>query len=84
MCDRRADVCSDISVQLTNNFLSELSLKMKYGVFKYDSENKRQNLGWKQPTPPRPKVARKLKSQLNKILITFFNIKGIVHFELIP
>jgi fatty acid-binding protein DegV len=35
-------------------------------------------------TLPQPKKASKLKSQMNTTLITFFDIKGIVHFEFIP
>jgi hypothetical protein len=31
-----------------------------------------------------PKKARMSKSQMNKTLITFFNIKYTVHFEFIP
>jgi hypothetical protein len=31
-----------------------------------------------------PKKARMSKSQMKKILITFFDIKGTVHFEFIP
>jgi hypothetical protein len=38
----------------------------------------------KQPTPPRRKEAHVLKTQMKTVLITFFDIKGTVHFEFIP
>ena len=39
---------------------------------------------WKSPMSPRPKKARRVKSNLKSMLITFFDIKGIVHKEFVP
>jgi len=33
---------------------------------------------------PRPKMARQVKSNLKSMIITFFDIKGIVHKEFVP
>jgi hypothetical protein len=50
----------------------------------YNPESKQQSLKWKQPMSPQSKKARMSKSQMQTMLITFFNIKGTVHFEFIP
>jgi len=42
------------------------------------------SLQWKQLTSPRPKKDAMSKSQMKTMLITLFNIKGIVHLEFIP
>jgi hypothetical protein len=52
-------------------------------VFYYDSESIRQSLQRKQPTSLQPNEIRMPKSQMKTVLITFFDIKGIIHFELI-
>jgi len=57
---------------------------MKTWCFQYGSGNKLQTLQWEHPTSPRLKRARMSKSQLKTVLITFFDIKGTVHFEFIP
>jgi hypothetical protein len=41
-------------------------------------------LQWKQPTSKQLKKAHVLKSQMEIILITFFNIMSNIHFEFIP
>ena len=50
-------------------------------IFEYDPETKWQSPQWKSLTSPRPKKARMSKSKVKVMLITFFDIKGIVHFE---
>ena len=47
-------------------------------VYGYDPETKQQSSQWKIPTSPRPKKARQVKSNLKSMIITFFDIKGIV------
>jgi hypothetical protein len=49
----------------------------------YDTESKRQSLQREKPTYPRLKRARISKSQMKTMLITSFDIKGIVHFQFI-
>jgi len=51
--------------------------------FHYVPKSKWQSLKWKQPTSLWPKKAHMSKSQMKILLITFFNIEGIVHFEFI-
>jgi len=57
----------------------KLSLLMKHGAFKENDKS----LQWKWQTFPQPNKAHMLKSQMTIVLITFFDIKGIVNFRLI-
>jgi len=47
----------------------------------YDPETKRQIVQWKTQYTPRPKEARKSRSQVKTMLVCFFDHKGIVHYE---
>jgi len=38
---------------------------------------------WKSASSPRPKKARQVKSNVKTMLICFFDIKGLVHFEFV-
>jgi hypothetical protein len=78
------DMCFDLSDQLINNFLSKNITGDKRWCFQYDSYSKQPNLQWKQPMCPQTKEVFMLKSQMKTMLITFFDIKDIVHFEFIP
>jgi hypothetical protein len=51
--------------------------------FPYDVESKRKSLKRKQAASPRSKKVRMSNTEMKKILITFFDVKGIVHFEFI-
>ena len=53
-------------------------------IFEYDPETKRQRCQWKSPTSPRPKKARQSKSKVEVMLITFFDVRSIVHSEFLP
>jgi hypothetical protein len=44
------DECSNLSSQLTNNFLSKIITGDETSCFQYDPESKQQSLQWKQPT----------------------------------
>ncbi|UYV76353.1 hypothetical protein LAZ67_14000141 [Cordylochernes scorpioides] len=50
-------------------------------VYGYDTETKRQSSQWLEPGEPRFKKARMIKSKLKCLLITFFDVKGLVHYE---
>ncbi|UYV76839.1 hypothetical protein LAZ67_14002153 [Cordylochernes scorpioides] len=45
---------------------------------------KRQSSQWLELGEPRFKKARMIKSKLKCLLITFFDVKGLVHFEFVP
>ena len=53
-------------------------------AYQYDSETKRQSAQWKTAISPRPKKFRQSNSRVKTMLLTSFNIRGIVHYELVP
>ncbi|UYV68136.1 hypothetical protein LAZ67_5003148 [Cordylochernes scorpioides] len=53
-------------------------------VYGYDPETKKQSSQWLEPGEPRFKKARMIKSKLKCLLITFFDVKGLVHYEFMP
>jgi len=84
--DRRLQVCKDILERLDTepDLLRRVITGDESWVFEYDPETKRQSLQWKSLTSPRPKKARMSKSNVKVMLITFFDVKGIVHMEFLP
>jgi len=53
-------------------------------VYGYDPETKRQSSQWKSADSPRPKKARQMRSKVEVVLIVFFDMEGIVHYEYVP
>ncbi|UYV81186.1 hypothetical protein LAZ67_20000260 [Cordylochernes scorpioides] len=53
-------------------------------VYQYDPETKRQSSQWIERGEPKPKKARFAKSKVKTLLVTFFDINGLVHHEFIP
>ena len=83
---QRVNVCTELRHLASNDetFLSTVITGDESWVYGYDPETKRQSSQWKSPTSPSPKKARQVKSNLRSIIITFFDIKGIVHKEFVP
>ncbi|VVC41658.1 Transposase, type 1,Winged helix-turn-helix DNA-binding domain, partial [Cinara cedri] len=53
-------------------------------AYGYDPETKLQSSQWKTKFFPRPKKARQVRSNVKTMLIVFFDIEGIVHYEFVP
>jgi len=53
-------------------------------VYQYDPEMKRQSAQWKTANYPGPKKFCRSKSRIKTRLLTFFDIRGIVHYEFVP
>ena len=83
---QRFTVCQDITEHLEAepDLLNSVITGDATWVFEYDPETKRQSHEWKSYGSPRPKKARKSKSKVKVMLIVFFDIQGIVHFEFLP
>jgi len=50
-------------------------------VYEYDMETKRQSSQWKSADSPRPKKARQARSKVKVMLVVFFDMEGILHYE---
>ena len=80
------NICSELRRLVSDDemFLSRVITVDESWLYGYNPETKRQSSQWKSPTSPRPKKARRVKSNLKSMLITFFDRKGIVHKEFVP
>ena len=81
--ERRMQMCQDIFEQLQNepDLLRRVIIGDETWIFEYNPEAKRQSSQWKSPTSQRPKKTRQSKSKVKVMLITFFDVRGIVHRE---
>ena len=83
----RLDVCREMKDQLKTDpdFLSKIITGDESWCYGYDPETEQQSSQWKSASSPRPKKkARQVKSNVKTMLICFFDIKGLVHFEFVP
>ena len=83
---QRVNVCTELRQLASDDetFLSRVITGDESWVYGYDPETKQQSSQWKSPTSSRPKKARQVKSNLKSMIITFFDVKGIVHKEFVP
>jgi hypothetical protein len=66
------------------NFMGQIITGDKMWVYGYDPETKCQSSQWKSADSPRPKKARQVRSKVKVMLIVFFDMEGIVHYEYVP
>jgi len=52
--------------------------------FLYDPTTKRQNAEWKSPASPKGKKVRLQKSKVKRVLVCFYDSKGITNHEFVP
>jgi hypothetical protein len=52
-------------------------------IYGYDPETKQQSSQWKRSNSLRLKKVRQVKNKVKRMLIIFFDIKGIVHKEFV-
>ena len=80
---QRMQVCHDILKNFDSNpdFLKKVITGDETWIFEYDPETKRQSLHWKNPQSPRITKARQSKSKIKLMLIAFFDVRGMVHYE---
>ena len=84
--ERRVQVCKDVLEQLKTkpNLLKRVVTGSESWIFKYNPFTKWQSLEWKSALSPRPQKARVFKSKTKVMLITFFDVHGIVQAEFLP
>ena len=79
--------CQDIieRLQTEPDLLRRVITGDETWIFEYDPETKCQSCQWKSQTSPRPNLkARPSKSKVKVMLITFFDVRRIVHSEFLP
>ena len=81
--ERHMQACEDIieCLQTELDLLRRVITGDETWIFEYDPENKHQSCQWKSL---RPKKARLSKSKVKVMLITFFDVRDIVHIEFLP
>jgi hypothetical protein len=64
--DHRVQLCTELqeAVRQDPNFLSRVKTGDETWVYDYDPETKQQSTQWKTPSYPRPKKARKVRSNI--------------------
>jgi hypothetical protein len=82
----RIYVCRELKQQARGkpNFISNIITSDETWVYGYDPETKQQLSQWKSPNSQWLKKACQIRSNVKSMLITFFDIQGIVHKEFIP
>ena len=81
--ERRVTIFQDL-LERQDDILGHVITGDETWVYQYDPETKRQSAQWKTANSPRPKNFRQSKSRVKKMLLTFFDIRGIVHYEFVP
>lgn len=84
--ESRVSRCKELLGLIENDpdFLNSVVTGDESWMFEYDPETKRQSSEWHTKSSPRPKKARTSKSRIKTMLIVFFDVRGIVHFEFVP
>ena len=82
----RVSVCRELKQQTRDdpNFISNIITGHETWVYGYDPETKQHSSQWKSPNSPLPKKARRVRSNINSMLIVFFDIQVIVHKDFVP
>jgi len=80
---RRVTICQDL-LERQDDILGHVITRDETWVYQYDPETKRQSAQWKTANSPQPKKFRRSKSRVKTMLLTFFDIRGIVHYEFVP
>ncbi|KAL4120451.1 hypothetical protein QTP88_013142 [Uroleucon formosanum] len=73
-----------ISIGSCDEILTENLQMKRTWVYGYDPETKFQSSQWITKFSPRPKKARQVRSNVKTMLIVFFDIEGIIHYEFVP
>jgi histone-lysine N-methyltransferase SETMAR len=82
----RVDACRELKehLEIDPHLFSKVITGGKSWCYTYDPETKQQSCKWKSSNSPCPKKARRVKSNVKTMLISFFDANGIVHSEFVP
>jgi len=82
----RVQYAKDISktARINKTFLNSIVAEDETWCFRYDPTTKRQSAEWNSPASPKGKKVRLQKSKVKKMLVCFYNSKGIIHHQFVP
>jgi len=80
---RSVTICQDL-LERQDNILARVITGDDTWVYQYDPETKLQSAQWKTANSSRPKKFHRSKSRVKAMLLTFFYVRGIVHYEFVP
>ena len=83
---KRVEICQELldRANADPDFLKTIITGDETWVYGYDVETKAQSSQWKEPNSPRAKKARMSRSNVEVMLVTFFDWQGLVYFEYVP
>ena len=79
----RVKICQEL-LERQDEILGHVITVDETWIYQYDPETKQQSAHWKTVNYPRPINFRRSKSRVKTILLPFFYLKGIVHYEFVP
>jgi len=80
---RRVTICQDL-LERQDDILGRVITGDETWVYQYDPETKQQSAQWTTANSLRPKKFHQSKSRVKTMLLTFFDTRGIVHYEFVP
>ena len=80
---RRVTIFQDL-LERQDDILGRVITGDQTWVYQYDPETKRLSSQSKTANSPRPKMFRQYKSRVKTMLLTFCDIRGIVHYDFVP
>jgi len=80
---RRVTICQDL-LERQDDILGHVITGDETWVYQYDPETKWQSAQWKTANSPLSKKFCCSKSRVKTMLLTSFEIRGIVHYEFVP
>jgi hypothetical protein len=82
----RVDACCELKehLEIEPDLFPKVITGNESWCYTYDPEKKQKSSEWKSLNSPRPIKARRVKSNVKAMLISFFDANGIVHSEFVP
>jgi len=82
----RVQYAKDIikTVRRNKNFLNSIVAEDETWCFRYDPTTKCHSADWNSPASPKGKKVCLQKSKVKKMLVCFYDSKGIIHHEFVP
>lgn len=82
----REQVASDMLDRCNSDstFMERIITGDETWVYEYDMQTSQQSSEWVAKNEPKPKKPRQSRSKMKVMLIVFFDIRGVVHYEFVP